>query len=150
MQRHSITTTTYPLKRITTRALRHIALSPLRIAALIEKFRGTEIYADSLRFLSPRLTEEEKKRFGIRNAGSVQYFVLASGGRFLATLSTDFTNWHSSSLLSIWDLGITGIGKPVPLARILAFADMQLRLFFQDPEVTSTFFVVSVIKSSTS
>ena len=146
MSRHSITEVTFPLQDMSLQLLEHVALSPHRFAAAIKKAEGTCIESTSARVLTSRLTNDEKRKYGVRESGYVEDIFLAPGGRYLATLSRFLQS--SVALLTVWDLGLSGHDVIKPIIRFLEQTKtLNLYLFFPDPRSRDLFYIISRIDS---
>ena len=144
---HSIPESSYLLQRLSVSELERLARLPERFAALVEAKNGKAILSHNLRVIPSRLTDDEQLRFGVKTAGSYEDMPLGAGGRFLMVLSIDPFNRPGTTLYSMWDLGLNlgTDGRMRVLARYLHLTDeLQLQLFFTDPAIPTTFWVVSV------
>ncbi|KDR79866.1 hypothetical protein GALMADRAFT_222813 [Galerina marginata CBS 339.88] len=112
-----ITEDTYPLSTMSLHMLEHAALSPHRFISLMKRSDEHRLEPTSIRVLSPRLTNNEKAIHGISSSGSLGDMFLAPGGRYLATLAHCVDN--ISSLLTIWDLGLSGHDGIKAIARLV-------------------------------
>ena len=123
--------------------LEHIALSPYRFAALVEKYHESTTQPTSIRTLSTRFTDEEKKKYGLPNSGRVDDFLMALGGRYLVTLSYQKT--QQSTLFTLWDLGLGGDEAVKAVARFLDPAGMTgICCLLIDPTDPEVLYLISV------
>ncbi|PPQ75585.1 hypothetical protein CVT26_012675 [Gymnopilus dilepis] len=147
MEQHSISEAMFPLREMRVDILEHVALSPHRLVSLVK--RSSAIEPSSIRTLSRDLSKEEKDTFAMQGVGQVNDLILACGGRYLVSNSVNSSRWSVSTLMSVWDLGICANDTALVLTRYLEQKiDLELRLFFPDPDVSGTFYVVSVQRSS--
>ena len=145
MKTHLVTEASYPSQRLKAHHLKALALSSHRFAKKIKDVRSKVLHARATRILPCMMTQKERLTFGIQTAGVMEDIMLAPGGRFLATLSSDSVNWPGSTLISIWDLGLSSAFIVKALVRSLEPADdLELRLFFPDLERPGIFYLVSV------
>ncbi|PPQ96457.1 hypothetical protein CVT26_010511 [Gymnopilus dilepis] len=146
MKRRSILESTLPLDAMPLNLLEHLALGPHRLLSILQKSDGSSLRPMYIRVLAPRLTYEEKERYGIVDNDGLYDSYLESSGRYLASLSA----YESFTLFTIWDLGLCGRDAIKPIARYLEPVKWKLYLdgLWPGPQGSDTFYLVSTQESS--
>ncbi|KAF8878485.1 hypothetical protein CPB84DRAFT_331070 [Gymnopilus junonius] len=139
MERHSINPATFPVRTMALPLLKHLAFSPHRFISLVKKSNGASIRPMSIRVISPRLSNADKKKYRITDKDGINDIYMEPGGRYLASLSC----YQNSTLITIWDLGFSGGDAIKPIVRqLVSMSDLTLDGFYSDRQRLGKFYLI--------
>ncbi|PPQ82803.1 hypothetical protein CVT26_007997, partial [Gymnopilus dilepis] len=153
MAKHAVTEASYPVRSMGRASLERLSRLYERFLGSIRNHKEKPILPVNTHTLSRRLTKSETDQLSICTSGVAVDMRLLAGGRFLLTLSVDSIDFPSSTLFTLWDLGLNlRMNPPIKaLARLLERTnELQLWLFFADQEMAETLWAVSVQRLTTS